>query len=74
MNLHHPIYHRNIFDFCYSHSFERYGYSYKKPNDVFSNQNEFDGGCIKERGKCYFFIIALQAAILPRDNYSSNNN
>ena len=55
------------------------GYFKKKPKDGFVNNQwkffkGFDSGCIKEGGKCFFFITALQAAILPRDNSCSNCN
>ena len=55
------------------------GYFKKKSKDEFvSNRCKFfkgfDAGCIKEGGKCSFFITALQAAILPRDSSSSSSS
>ena len=55
------------------------GYFKKKSKNKFvSNRCKFfkglDGGCIKEGEECDFFITALQAAILPRDNSSSSSN
>ena len=55
------------------------GYFKKKSKDGFiRNQwkifKGFDGRCIKEGGKCSFFITALQAAILPMDTSSSRSN
>ena len=47
------------------------GYFKRKPKDGF-NDHKFSNGL--KGGKCSFFITALQAAIIPKDNPSSSNN
>ena len=54
------------------------GYFKNKPKDEYTNDQRkfFKGfdGCIQEGGKCSFFITALQAAIVPKDDSSSISN
>ena len=47
------------------------GYFKRKPKDGL-NEHKMSNGL--KGGKCSFFITALQAAIIPKDNSSSNNN
>ena len=50
------------------------GYFKEKPKDGFISDRRKFCGCIQEGEKCSFFITALQAAIIPRDNSSIDNN